>query len=66
MTLQLENSWQSFEYITVTLRQMIDGYLEHIELHLNEIHELIDQLITKRLAWNTEKETSEKSHTASC
>ena len=40
---KLENSWQNFEGITVTLRQMIDGYLGHIELHLNEIQELIDQ-----------------------
>ena len=40
---KFENSWQSFENITVTLRQMIDGYLGHIELHLNEIQELIEQ-----------------------
>ena len=40
---KLDNSWQSFEDITVTLRQMIEGYLSHIELHLNEIQELIDQ-----------------------
>lgn len=41
--IKLENSWQNFEGVTVTLRQMIDGYLGHIELHLNEIQELIDQ-----------------------
>lgn len=40
---KLDNSWQSFEDITVTLRQMIDGYLGHLELHLNEIQELIDK-----------------------
>ncbi|SFL27768.1 DinB family protein [Proteiniphilum acetatigenes] len=40
---KLDNLWQSFEDITVTLRQMIEGYLGHIELHLNEIQELIDQ-----------------------
>lgn len=40
---KLENSWQSFEGNTVTLRQMIDGYLGHIELHFNEIQELIDK-----------------------
>ena len=40
---KLDNSWQSFEDITVTLRQMIEGYLGHIELHFNEIQELIDQ-----------------------
>ena len=36
---KLENSWQNFEGIAVTLRQVIDGYLGHIELHLNEIQE---------------------------
>lgn len=40
---KLDNSWQSFENITVTLRQMIEGYLGHIELHFNEIQELIDK-----------------------
>ena len=40
---KLGNSWQSFEDITVTLQQMIEGYLGHIELHLNEIQELIDK-----------------------
>jgi hypothetical protein len=40
---KLDNSWQSFENINVTLRQMIEGYLGHIELHLNEIQELIDK-----------------------
>ena len=40
---KLDNSWQSFEDIKVTLRQMIKGYLGHIELHFNEIQELIDQ-----------------------
>ena len=37
------NSWQNFEGTTVTLRQMIEGYLDHIDLHLNEIGELIDK-----------------------
>jgi len=40
---KLDNSWKSFEDITVTLREMIEGYLGHIELHFNEIQELIDQ-----------------------
>ncbi len=39
----LDNSWQSFEDNSITLRQMIDGYLGHIDLHFNEIHELINQ-----------------------
>lgn len=42
---KLENSWCSFENINVTLKQMIEGYLGHIELHLNEIQELIDDPI---------------------
>lgn len=40
---KLDNSWQTFEDIKVTLQQMIVGYLGHIELHLNEIQELIDK-----------------------
>ncbi len=40
---KLDNSWQSFDGMTVTLRQMIEGYLGHIELHFNEIQELIDR-----------------------
>lgn len=40
---QLDNSWENFEGITVTLRQMIGGYLEHIKLHFEEIQELIDR-----------------------
>ena len=40
---KLDNSWQSFDGATVTLRQMIEGYLGHIELHFNEIQELIDE-----------------------
>ena len=39
---KLGNSWQPFEHHTITLRQMIEGYLDHLELHLNEIQELID------------------------
>jgi len=40
---KLDHSWKNFEGNTVTLREMIDGYLDHIELHLNEIQELIDR-----------------------
>ncbi|WP_068473374.1 hypothetical protein [Saccharicrinis aurantiacus] len=40
---KLNSSWQSFEDFTVTLRQMIEGYLGHIELHFNEIQDLIDK-----------------------
>lgn len=40
---KLDNTWQSFEDITISLHQMIDGYLGHIELHFNEIEEIINQ-----------------------
>ena len=40
---KLNNSWQSFGDITVTLQQMSEGYIGHINLHFNEIQELIDR-----------------------
>jgi hypothetical protein len=40
---KLENYWHDFEGTKVTLLQMIEGYLWHIDLHLNEIQELIDK-----------------------
>lgn len=40
---KLDNSWKNFEGFDVTLRQMIEGYLEHMELHLKEIQDLIHQ-----------------------
>ncbi len=40
---KLDNYWHDFEGTKVTLQQMIEGYLSHIELHLNEIQELIDK-----------------------
>lgn len=40
---KLDHSWLSFENTKVTLQQMIEGYLGHIELHLNEIQELIEK-----------------------
>ena len=40
---KLTNSWQNFEDTTVTLQQMVEGYLGHIDLHLSEIQELIDK-----------------------
>lgn len=39
-TTKLENFWCDFEGTKVTLQQMIEGYLWHLELHLNEIQEL--------------------------
>lgn len=38
---KLENRWISDENETITLRENIEGYLPHLELHLNEIKELI-------------------------
>ncbi len=40
---KLDHSWLSVENTKVTLQQMIEGYLGHIELHLNEIQELIEK-----------------------
>lgn len=40
---KLENCWHDYEGTKVTLQQMIDGYLWHIDLHFNEIQELIDK-----------------------
>jgi len=40
---QLQNTWKSFDNTNVSLQQMIEGYLGHIELHFNEIQQLIDK-----------------------
>jgi hypothetical protein len=40
---KLDHCWHDFEGTKVTLQQMIDGYLWHIDLHLAEIQELIDK-----------------------
>ncbi|MCD7898540.1 MAG: DinB family protein [Bacteroides sp.] len=37
---KLDNFWYDFEGTKVTLKQMIEGYLWHLNLHMNEIHEL--------------------------
>lgn len=39
----LTNSWTDFEGTKVTLREMIEGYLVHLELHLFEINDLLRQ-----------------------
>ncbi len=38
---KLNNYWQDFEGTKVTLAEMIKGYLEHLHLHINEIHDLM-------------------------
>jgi len=37
---KLENFWLDFEGTKVTLKNMIEGYLDHLHLHIREIHEL--------------------------
>lgn len=40
---KLENQWISGEDKLISLRENIEGYLPHLELHLREIEELISQ-----------------------
>ena len=40
---KLDNIWLSALDEEVSLRNMINGYLSHFELHLNEIEELINR-----------------------
>ncbi len=37
---KLGNYWKDYEGTKVTLREMIEGYLSHLHLHIDEIHEL--------------------------
>jgi hypothetical protein len=39
---KLENYWNDFEGTKVTLEQMIESYLWHLELHLKEIKVVLD------------------------
>ena len=39
---RLDSYWCDFEGTKVTLKEMIEGYLEHLLLHMKEIHELLD------------------------
>ncbi len=39
---KLTNTWNNFEGINITLQDMIEGYLDHLELHFKEIQELIE------------------------
>ena len=38
---KLDSYWCDFEGTKVTLKEMIEGYLDHLNLHIQEIHELI-------------------------
>lgn len=40
-----DNYWCDFEGIKVTLKEMIEGYLDHLHLHMKEIHELAESTI---------------------
>lgn len=42
-TESLNNTWKDAENTSITLREMIEGYLVHFELHLLEITDLIDR-----------------------
>ena len=41
---RLENQWQSGDTELISLRQNVDGYLPHFELHLREIEALLTSL----------------------
>ena len=38
---KLSNTWADFDGSLISLREMIEGYLFHLELHLYEIEDLI-------------------------
>ena len=40
---KLDNYWHDFEGSKVTLKDMIEGYLWHLNLHIKEIHDLIER-----------------------
>ena len=42
---KLDNYWCDFEGIKVELKEMIEGYLDHLHLHMKEIHELAESTI---------------------
>ncbi|MDR2919471.1 MAG: DinB family protein [Tannerella sp.] len=42
---KLNNYWHDFEGTKVTLQDMIEGYLSHLNLHINEIHELCKSVV---------------------
>lgn len=42
---KLDNYWYDFEGTKVTLKEMAEGYLDHLHLHMKEIHELAESTI---------------------
>lgn len=45
---KLNNYWNDFEGNKINLYDMIEGYLVHLELHINEIQELIGGSINEK------------------
>ena len=43
---KLNNYWYDFEGAKVTLKEMIEGYVSHLNLHINEIHDLYNKSVT--------------------
>lgn len=43
MRQKLQNYWLDYEGNRITLRDMIIEYTGHLNLHLEQIHELIEQ-----------------------
>ncbi len=41
---KLDNYWHDFEGTKVTLEQVIEGYLEHLELHIKEIEVVLENV----------------------
>ena len=46
---KLNNYWLDFEGNQVTLDTMIRGYIDHLKLHVGQIHELLDCPSSKSL-----------------
>lgn len=44
---KLNSYWCDFEGTKVTLKEMIEGYLDHLLLHIKEIHELANLVPSK-------------------
>lgn len=39
---KLNSYWCDFEGTKVTLREMIESYVDHLNLHIGQIHEMVD------------------------
>lgn len=61
-TAKMSNFWYDYEGNKVTLEQMIYGYLDHLRLHISEIHELVSLDDTQQPA--DSQAAGQKSETA--